>query len=429
MRTSKQYEYISDASFFVSDYCFYREERAEFLKLNPKENTGTGGVVEISPRKGLYLSCANWTPKINMERKYYIPKEFIKLYFLENGNVTLIQNGKKKSIIQHGVNLYLNRPVSGRVLYGAMTPICYVSILIHGEYFDKIATAFPKNGLSREDVFLWTYKDYNTPEITRVFVQIREKMIEGITSAVYSVLFIFVKDNTSFKDLKPFSNLFLSSITCQEERSHMMRGHRRGPAFELGPDGVGVLHFFARRRRDPGAALRHDQDVAVVRQAPESFSHRRAAHAELLGQANLRELLSRQQLLVEDRSANREIGDVRRGRIRIAVHRMGGRSISREETGLLHTLPPLKSSAFDHLKCIIMIAHGRASVDLSCKMSGASEQPSSGDGASKRRRRFPIDFTDRINTEDRDVRELSSEASRPICARLCTLRGRANSIL
>ena len=56
MRTSKQYEYISDASFFVSDYCFYREERAEFLKLNPKENTGTGGVVEISPRKGLYRS-------------------------------------------------------------------------------------------------------------------------------------------------------------------------------------------------------------------------------------------------------------------------------------------------------------------------------------------------------------------------------------
>ncbi len=185
MNASKQYEYISDASFFVSDYCFCHEKKAEFLKLNPKENTGIGGVVEISPREGLYLSCANWTPKISMERKYCILKKFVKLYFLENGNVTLIQNGKKKSIIQHGVNLYLNRPVNGRVLYGAMTPICYVSILIHGEYFDKIATAFPKNGLSREDVFLWTYKDYNTPEITRVFVQIREKMIEGITSAVY----------------------------------------------------------------------------------------------------------------------------------------------------------------------------------------------------------------------------------------------------
>lgn len=185
MNASKQYEYISDASFFVSDYCFCHEKKAEFLKLNPKENTGTGGVVEISPREGLYLSCANWTPKISMERKYCIPKEFVKLYFLENGNVTLIQNGKKKSIIQNGVNLYLNRPVSGRVLYDAMTPICYVSILIHGEYFDKIATAFPKNGLSLEDAFLWMYEDYNTPEITRVFMQIRDKMIEGITSAVY----------------------------------------------------------------------------------------------------------------------------------------------------------------------------------------------------------------------------------------------------
>ena len=111
MNASKQYEYISDASFFVSDYCFCHEKKAEFLKLNPKENTGIGGVVEISPREGLYLSCANWTPKISMERKYCILKKFVKLYFLENGNVTLIQNGKKKSIIQHGVNLYLNKPV------------------------------------------------------------------------------------------------------------------------------------------------------------------------------------------------------------------------------------------------------------------------------------------------------------------------------
>ena len=185
MNTSRQYEYISDASFFVSDYGFCHEKRAEFLKLNPRESTGAGCIVEINPRKGLYLSCANWTPKISMERKYCIPKEFAKLYFLENGNVALIQNGKKKSIIQHGVNLYLNRPASGRVLYGAMTPICYVSILLHGEYFDKIATAFPKDGLSLEDTFSWMHKDYNTPEISKVFMQIREKMIEGITSSVY----------------------------------------------------------------------------------------------------------------------------------------------------------------------------------------------------------------------------------------------------
>ena len=90
MNASKQYEYISDATFFVSDYCFCHEKKAEFLKLNPKENTGIGGVVEISPREGLYLSCANWTPKISMERKYCILKKFVKLYFLENGNVTLI---------------------------------------------------------------------------------------------------------------------------------------------------------------------------------------------------------------------------------------------------------------------------------------------------------------------------------------------------
>src|SRR3712207_4282261 len=145
MSTSTQYDYTSDASFFISDYHFSFEKKSIFLKLNPGESIGAGGVVEINPCNGLYLSCANWTPKINMERKYYIAKEFVKLYFLESGSVTLIQNGKKKSIIPHGVNLYLNKPSSGRVLYGAMTPICYVSILLHREYFDKIITVFPKD--------------------------------------------------------------------------------------------------------------------------------------------------------------------------------------------------------------------------------------------------------------------------------------------
>ena len=167
------------------DYCFCPEKRAEFLRLSPGESTGAGCIVEINPREGLYLSCANWTPRISMERKYCILKEFAKLYFLENGNVTLIQNGKKKSNIQHGVNLYLNRPASGRVLYGAMTPIRYVSILLHGEYLKQIAAAFPKDGLSLEDAFSWIRKDYNAPEISRVFMQVREKMIEGITSSVY----------------------------------------------------------------------------------------------------------------------------------------------------------------------------------------------------------------------------------------------------
>ena len=68
MNTSKQYEYTSDASFFVSDYCFGHEKRSEFLKLNPRESTGAGCVIEINPCEGLYLSCANWTPKISMER-------------------------------------------------------------------------------------------------------------------------------------------------------------------------------------------------------------------------------------------------------------------------------------------------------------------------------------------------------------------------
>ena len=54
-----------------------------------------GNVIEINPCQGLFVSCANWIPKIDMERKYNIEKNFLKLYFFESGEIYLIQNGKK----------------------------------------------------------------------------------------------------------------------------------------------------------------------------------------------------------------------------------------------------------------------------------------------------------------------------------------------
>ena len=61
MKTLRQCKYTSDASFFVSNYCFCHKKKADFLNLNPRESTGTGYVVEINPHEGLYLSYANWT--------------------------------------------------------------------------------------------------------------------------------------------------------------------------------------------------------------------------------------------------------------------------------------------------------------------------------------------------------------------------------
>ena len=182
---NKNNVYTSDASFLISDYNFSSIENSKFLNLCPDEKIGDGNIIEINPCEGLYISSANWCPKVDIERKYQIQKNFIKLYYIESGDITLIQNGKKKIKISKGVNLYYNKPSKGRVLYTAKTPICYVSILIHKEYIDRIFTFFHEYEITLPYVFQWNAEDYNCTEIGKIFMQIREKMIEGINSSLY----------------------------------------------------------------------------------------------------------------------------------------------------------------------------------------------------------------------------------------------------
>ena len=185
LNIAKPYEYTGDTSFFTSNYSFCCKQKNDFMRVNPKRDLGSGSIIEINPCDGLYISCANWTPKMDIEIKYSISKEFVKLYFLENGNVTLVINGKKQATIMSGMNMYFNKPSTGRVIYGAGTAIRYISILMHREYFEKLTKEFPKDALSLADIKGWGYKDYNCPEISQIFTQIKGKITEGITSPIY----------------------------------------------------------------------------------------------------------------------------------------------------------------------------------------------------------------------------------------------------
>lgn len=178
-------DYISDTTFYIADYRFKPERKSKFLNLNPDENIASGGVIEINPCEGIYLSYANWFPKIEMERKYTIHHKFVKPYFLESGKITLVQNGKKRMVIQQGINLYCNKPSSGRVLYEANTSICYVSLLLRESYLKKLANLFPEEKFTFSDIFAWRTEDYNSEEISKIFIQIKEKMIAGISSSAY----------------------------------------------------------------------------------------------------------------------------------------------------------------------------------------------------------------------------------------------------
>lgn len=206
MKTEEQTSniYTSDASFLTWDYHFEQELSSGFLYLVPPNNTGDGNIIEINPCKGLFISAANWLPKKQMERYYRIKQKFIKIYYFESGDVTLIQNGKAAQKIMHGVNLYLNKPSQGRVIYGSNVPLRYISILIFENYIkNSIFSNIMKNKLQLEELLCWRSHDYNTDETGTIFMQLRNRLFIGTSSPAYyesKVCELLTIINENFKD-------------------------------------------------------------------------------------------------------------------------------------------------------------------------------------------------------------------------------------
>lgn len=177
---------LGDASFYLHDYHFQQDNHKGICTLHPQSGQGYGNVYQVQPAEGLFLSTGNWLPYAPMERKYVINQNLVKIYYLESGGVTLIQNGKKAQPITEGIHLYLNKPSQGRVLYQPNIPIRYASVLLFEDYIEKnLQDRFTPDDFDYAEVYDWKSFDYNTPEIGTLFLQIRDKLIAGETSRLY----------------------------------------------------------------------------------------------------------------------------------------------------------------------------------------------------------------------------------------------------
>lgn len=177
---------LGDASFYLADYSFGEKKIGAIHEYRPPDGTGKGTVYQVRPVEGMFVSVSDWVPNLDMERRYRLEHKMIKLYYFESGHVTLIQNGKRAAAIREGVNLYLNRPSEGRVRYGAGIPIRYVSVLILEDYFSPFLQAqFTSDDFDYAELFSWREVDYNTPEVGRIFLQIKNKLLSGETSRLY----------------------------------------------------------------------------------------------------------------------------------------------------------------------------------------------------------------------------------------------------
>ena len=177
---------LGDASFYLHDYHFRQDNHNGICTLQPQNRQGYGNIYQVQPTDGLFLSTGSWIPYASMERKYEINQKLVKIYYLESGGVTLIQNGRKAQPITEGIHLYLNKPSQGRVLYQPNIPISYASVLLFEDYIEKnLQDRFTPDDFDYAEVYDWKAFDYNTPEIGTLFLQIRDKLIAGETSRLY----------------------------------------------------------------------------------------------------------------------------------------------------------------------------------------------------------------------------------------------------
>lgn len=183
---SQAFHDMGDASFYLEDYHFSEKTHGAIQEYYPPKEIGHGVMYQLHPLEGLFLSASNWTPQRDMERQYQLNHKMIKIYFLESGGVTLIQNGKRAISIHEGINLYLNRPSKGRVLYQAGVPIRYVSVLMLEDYFSScLQERFTAEDFDYAELFSWREFDYNTPEVGQIFLQIKNRILCGETSRLY----------------------------------------------------------------------------------------------------------------------------------------------------------------------------------------------------------------------------------------------------
>lgn len=177
---------LGPRSFFVKDLSFQEVIKNGEHFLQPAPQDGEGFVYQLNPAPGFFLSIGDWKPYVPMGRQYQFDRRFMELYFIESGDITLIRNGKKAFRIPQGVNVYLNRPSKGRLRYGANIPIKYVSIALFEDFIrEHIEKDFSEEDFAFAETFRWKAHNYNTPEVTLLFLQLKQKLLAFEKSRLY----------------------------------------------------------------------------------------------------------------------------------------------------------------------------------------------------------------------------------------------------
>lgn len=171
----------------LSEHVFFDKaiEAGEQLYELSQKN-GNGYIYQLNPASGLFITAGDWISDSQIEAHFNINQMFMEIYLFESGNVTLIQNGKNALLIPKGINIYVNKTSKGRICYEPKIPVKYVSIILFKDFIkERIKNNFAEEDFNFAQTFNWKSINYNTPEVTLIFLQIKQKLMSDEKSNLY----------------------------------------------------------------------------------------------------------------------------------------------------------------------------------------------------------------------------------------------------
>lgn len=217
-------EYLNISSEFITKLGFERSNTpSESIYILPEEK-GEGFIYEYFHKDGFYVSVADYLIFEKKERKYDIKENCMEIYYFESGDIKNIQNGIPTNQIKQGINVFVNNQRPGKVVYAPNVKIKYVSIAIFEEYITKnIQKKFPIGYFDFQQVEKWKNHNYDTPELTSTFIQLKKNLnskvnidfyYESKIGEIFSLIIKNYKNNSNNsnkkilkKDLEILNNL------------------------------------------------------------------------------------------------------------------------------------------------------------------------------------------------------------------------------
>lgn len=179
-------EYLSGSAELAAQFGCKRISEGNAVKYKLPPGHGDSWIMEIEPAPGLFVANAHFTLLEPITREYQISQAGLWLCSFAGGDVTVMEQGKKTRRLQPGIHVLVIRGQPFKMIFGTGQPIWYTSILVFTDFVEKYLDGrFYDTSFTLAQAADWKSLQYNTPELTMVFEQLKYAVRHAAVPLLY----------------------------------------------------------------------------------------------------------------------------------------------------------------------------------------------------------------------------------------------------